>query len=107
MPQRARSPPPQEGIRRFPTFEKFYLMLGQLEQRAGNVEGARTAYRWGHGSVWVTGFVEERICTVPPFPTSTVRGKRGGYTDGISVGARTRVDGSPASCSSQHMASAQ
>lgn len=37
----------EEGIRRFPTFEKFYLMLGQLEQRAGNVEGARTAYRSG------------------------------------------------------------
>ncbi|KXZ45962.1 hypothetical protein GPECTOR_49g546 [Gonium pectorale] len=37
----------EEGIRRFPTFEKFYLMLGQLEQRAGNVDGARTAYRNG------------------------------------------------------------
>ncbi len=44
--------PPQEGIRRFPSFEKFYLMLGQLEQRAGNVESARTAYRCGEGRGW-------------------------------------------------------
>ncbi|GIL57404.1 hypothetical protein Vafri_12583 [Volvox africanus] len=37
----------EEGTRRFPTFEKFYLMLGQLEQRCGNTDGARLAYRNG------------------------------------------------------------
>ncbi|KAG2447955.1 hypothetical protein HYH02_006984 [Chlamydomonas schloesseri] len=37
----------EEGIKRFPTFEKFYLMLGQLEARGGNTEAARTAYRAG------------------------------------------------------------
>ncbi|EFJ46600.1 hypothetical protein VOLCADRAFT_62457 [Volvox carteri f. nagariensis] len=37
----------EEGIRRFPTFEKFYLMLGQLEQRCGSTDGARVVYRWG------------------------------------------------------------
>jgi pre-mRNA-processing factor 6 len=35
----------EEGVRRFPAFEKFYLMLGQLEQREGNPDGARVAYR--------------------------------------------------------------
>ncbi|GFR44314.1 hypothetical protein Agub_g5438 [Astrephomene gubernaculifera] len=37
----------EEGIRRFPAFEKFYLMLGQLEQRAGNTDAARAAFRNG------------------------------------------------------------
>ncbi|GLC38459.1 hypothetical protein PLESTB_001727900 [Pleodorina starrii] len=37
----------EEGIRRFPGFEKLYLMLGQLEQRCGNTDGARVAYRNG------------------------------------------------------------
>jgi pre-mRNA-processing factor 6 len=35
----------EEGIQRFPTFEKHYLMLGQLEEREGRMEAARTAYR--------------------------------------------------------------
>eukprot|EP00198_Chlamydomonas_reinhardtii_P003302 XP_001692638.1 splicing factor, component of the U4/U6-U5 snRNP complex [Chlamydomonas reinhardtii] len=39
----------EEGIRRFPAFEKFYLMLGQLEARpgGGGAEAARAAYRAG------------------------------------------------------------
>jgi pre-mRNA-processing factor 6 len=37
----------EEGIKRFPTFDKLYLMLGQLEERLGNTEGARAAYRAG------------------------------------------------------------
>jgi len=39
----------EEGIKRFPTFEKHYLMLGQLEEREGRMEAARTAYRTGLG----------------------------------------------------------
>ncbi|GFH06286.1 TPR_REGION domain-containing protein [Haematococcus lacustris] len=35
----------EEGIRRFPTFEKLYLQLGQLEERLGRLEAARAAYR--------------------------------------------------------------
>ena len=35
----------EEGVRRFPTFEKHYLMLGQLEEREGRTEAARSAYR--------------------------------------------------------------
>ena len=49
---RQHPPPPtqertllEEGIRLFPSFPKFYLMLGQLEERSGNTEGARMAYR--------------------------------------------------------------
>jgi len=37
----------EEGTKRFPTFEKFYLMLGQLEERLRNVEAARAVYRRG------------------------------------------------------------
>jgi len=37
----------EEGIRRFPTFEKFYLMLGQLEERRRDTEAARVVYRNG------------------------------------------------------------
>lgn len=36
----------EEGIKRFPTFEKFYLMLGQLEERVGRADAARVVYRW-------------------------------------------------------------
>ena len=45
-------PPPQEralleeGIRRFPAYAKFYLMLGQLEERGNGVEAARAVYRY-------------------------------------------------------------
>lgn len=34
----------QEGIQKFPGFHKLYLMLGQLEERQGNMEAARRAY---------------------------------------------------------------
>lgn len=37
----------EEGVKRFPTYAKLYLMLGQLEERLKNIEGARTAYRNG------------------------------------------------------------
>jgi len=36
-----------EAIQRFPTFEKHYLMLGQLEEQLGKVEAARSVYRNG------------------------------------------------------------
>lgn len=36
-----------EGIRRFPTFDKLYLMRGQLEEREGNREAAKAAYNAG------------------------------------------------------------
>ena len=36
-----------EGIRRFPTFDKLYLMRGQLDERAGLLESARAAYQAG------------------------------------------------------------
>ncbi|KAF5841064.1 PRP1 splicing factor, N-terminal-domain-containing protein [Dunaliella salina] len=53
----------EEGIRRFPTFEKHYLMLGQLEEREGHMEAARTAYRTGLG----------RCMTSVPLWTSAAR----------------------------------
>ncbi|KAG2489786.1 hypothetical protein HYH03_011736 [Edaphochlamys debaryana] len=37
----------EEGIRRFPSFDKLHLMLGQLEQRCGNTDAARAAFRNG------------------------------------------------------------
>ena len=36
-----------EGISKFPYFHKFYLMLGQLEERRGNADAARQAYQSG------------------------------------------------------------
>lgn len=39
----------EEAIRRFPEFDKLYLMKGQLEEREGNQEAARSAYRQGLG----------------------------------------------------------
>eukprot|EP00887_Chlorella_sp_A99_P001425 scaffold8.g1425.t1 len=36
-----------EGIRRFPGFWKLHIMLGQLEEREGNVDAARAAYAAG------------------------------------------------------------
>lgn len=37
----------QEGIEKFPYFDKLYLMLGQLEERAGSPDAARAAYQAG------------------------------------------------------------
>lgn len=37
----------EEAIRRFPAFDKLYLMRGQLEERAGNREAAKAAYNAG------------------------------------------------------------
>ena len=37
----------QEGIEKFPYFDKLYLMLGQLEERAGSADAARGAYQAG------------------------------------------------------------
>ncbi|PSC71481.1 STABILIZED1-like [Micractinium conductrix] len=36
-----------EGIRRFPSFWKLHLMLGQLEERQGHADAARLAYAAG------------------------------------------------------------
>lgn len=36
-----------EGIRRFPSYAKFYLMMGQLEEKGGHTDAARAVYRWG------------------------------------------------------------
>ena len=36
-----------EGISKFPYFHKFYLMLGQLNERQGKADGARAAYQDG------------------------------------------------------------
>ncbi len=36
-----------EGIAKFPYFDKLHLMLGQLEQRQGNLDAARAAYQAG------------------------------------------------------------
>lgn len=36
-----------EGISKFPYFHKFYLMLGQLNERQGRVDAARAAYQDG------------------------------------------------------------
>jgi len=38
-----------EAIKRFPYFDKLYLMLGQLEERQGNMVGAQAAYQMGLG----------------------------------------------------------
>ncbi len=37
----------QEAVTRFPTFDKLYLMRGQLEERAGNRVAAKVAYNQG------------------------------------------------------------
>jgi len=37
----------EEGLRRHPAFWKLWLMLGQLEEREGRVDAARTAYAAG------------------------------------------------------------
>lgn len=37
----------EEAVKRFPTFDKLYLMRGQLEERAGNREAAKAAYQLG------------------------------------------------------------
>lgn len=37
----------EEGLRRFPTFPKLWLMLGQLEERLGRLDAARAAYMGG------------------------------------------------------------
>eukprot|EP00884_Botryococcus_braunii_P009418 jgi/Botrbrau1/18478/Bobra.0072s0060.1 len=39
----------EEAIRQFPEFDKLYLMKGQLEEREGKLEAARSAYRQGLG----------------------------------------------------------
>ncbi len=36
-----------EGISKFPYFHKFYLMLGQLNERQGKADAARAAYQDG------------------------------------------------------------
>ena len=36
-----------EGIAKFPYFHKFYLMLGQLNERQGRADAARAAYQDG------------------------------------------------------------
>ncbi len=47
----------EQAIRHFPTFAKFYLMLGQLEERLEHTDAARVAYRCApelglRGRVW-------------------------------------------------------
>ena len=37
----------EEGITKFPAFDKLYLMLGQLEERQGRPDAARAAYQAG------------------------------------------------------------
>lgn len=37
----------EEAVKRFPTFDKLYLMRGQLEERAGNLEASKAAYQSG------------------------------------------------------------
>ena len=37
----------EEGLQRFPAFDKLWLMLGQLEERRGRAAAARTAYQNG------------------------------------------------------------
>lgn len=37
----------EEGLGLFPAFDKLWLMLGQLEERAGRLPAARTAYHSG------------------------------------------------------------
>ncbi len=37
----------EEGLQRFPAFDKLWLMLGQLEERRGRTAAARTAYQNG------------------------------------------------------------
>ena len=37
----------QDGIAKFPYFDKLYLMLGQLEERSGAPDAARAAYQAG------------------------------------------------------------
>lgn len=36
-----------EGISKYPYFHKLYLMLGQLNERQGQVDAARDAYQHG------------------------------------------------------------
>ena len=36
-----------QGIKKFPAFDKLHLMRGQLEERVGNREAARAAYQAG------------------------------------------------------------
>jgi pre-mRNA-processing factor 6 len=35
----------EQSIVLFPAFDKFYLMLGQLEERQGRQDAARAVYR--------------------------------------------------------------
>lgn len=37
----------EQGIKKFPAFDKLYLMRGQLEERIGNREAAKAAYQGG------------------------------------------------------------
>lgn len=37
----------EEGLKRYPAFAKMWLMLGQLEERQGRVDAARSAYAAG------------------------------------------------------------
>jgi len=37
----------EQGIKKFPTFDKLYLMRGQLEERLGNKDAAKAAYQGG------------------------------------------------------------
>ena len=37
----------EEAVKKFPTFDKLYLMRGQLEERAGNKEASKAAYQSG------------------------------------------------------------
>lgn len=37
----------EEGVRRFPYFDKLHLMRGQLEERVGRLDAARAAYEAG------------------------------------------------------------
>ena len=37
----------EDGLQRFPAFDKLWLMLGQLEERRGQAAAARTAYQNG------------------------------------------------------------
>ena len=63
-----------EGIRRFPSYAKFYLMLGQLEEKGGHTEAARAVYRW-------EGDSERGGCTVTR-PGRPAYRRKGGRREG-------------------------
>ena len=50
-------------MKQFPYFDKLYLMRGQLEERAGNKQAAKAAYKVGY----------ERCSSSAPLWTSLAR----------------------------------